>query len=77
MADLLADLSIIMSSTNPLAAMQVVDEPIAISWGILGPTMAVTILATLVVLSRLWTRLMITRATGLDDVVIVLSLVCP
>ena len=47
-----------------------------IGWQALGPAIACTLLATLVVAARWFTRYRLAQCIGLDDYVILLSLVC-
>ena len=47
-----------------------------IGWNALGPAVACTILSTLVVAVRWYTRWRVVRCLGLDDYVILLSQVC-
>ena len=46
-----------------------------IGWQALGPAIACTVLATAVIAARWYTRWKLVRCVGLDDYVIILSLV--
>ncbi|KAK4989664.1 hypothetical protein LTR66_007017 [Elasticomyces elasticus] len=64
-----------MSAIVPVTPVAAAEAPTDIGWNALGPTIAMTVLASTVVTLRWYTRVLIVRCVGLDDCAILLSLI--
>jgi len=59
----------------PASSVTVAEAPSDIGWQALGPAIACTILAVIVVMLRWYIRLSLTRRVGLEDYLITVALV--
>ena len=64
-----------MTWGNGSPPISAAEAPSGIQWKSLGPSVATTALATFVVAVRFYTRVMVVRAVGRDDGVVLFSLV--